>query len=422
MVRRFDRDRMQSFSRFMWQRFIDDKCFETAGALSYTTLVSLVPLMVAVLAMFSAFPVFEEGRDKLIDFVFTFIPAAAETVKNALLAFAANASKLTGISVLVMLFSAVSMMISIEDRMNRIWRVHCPRPWGSRILLYWAAISLGPILVVGGLVVSSYVTALPLMQSVSGLGLGAQLLRFLPFVVTFLTLMLLYVVVPNRRVSITHAAVGALIGAVLFELARWGFAQFVRHAQTYQQIYGAALAALPILLLWIYLSWIIVILGASIAASVSAFEYQLPGEDLPEGTEFLGLLVVLKHFVDSQRKGYNLDPALVRVREPYLRSASIATFFADLQRADLIQRGEAGGWLLTRSLDATDLLRVYQSAEYRLPLEPAEEVQKLGIALPDELIGLLRSVAESLRAELGTRLDQAFPPTADIPESKEIPA
>lgn len=410
MVWRIERDRLNSFSRFMWQRFIDDKCFETAGALSYTTLVSLVPLMVAVLAMFSAFPVFEEGRDKLIDFVFTFVPAAAETVKSALLAFAANASKLTGISVIVMLFSAVSMMVSIEDRLNRIWRVHCPRGWGSRLLLYWAAISLGPILVVGGIAASSYVTAMPLMKSVSEMGVGTQLLRLLPFAVTFLTLWLLYVVVPNRRVPLKHAAVGALIGAVLFEFARWGFALFVRHAQTYQQIYGAALAALPILLLWIYLSWIIVILGASIAASLSAYEYQAPGEELPEGTEFLGLMVVLKHFVDAQRQGYTLDPALVRVREPYLRSASIAKFFDDLQRADLIQRSEAGGWLLARSLDSTELLRVYEHAEYRLPLAPEEEIRELNIQLPDELIQMLRAVADSLKVELGARLDQVFPP------------
>lgn len=419
MVRHFDRDRMHSFRRFMWQRFIDDKCFETAGALSYTTLVSLVPLLVAVLAMFSAFPVFEEGRDKLIDFVFTFVPAAAETVKNALLAFAANASKLTGISVLVMLFSAVSMMISIEDRLNRIWRVHTPRGWGSRILLYWAAISLGPILVVGGLVASSYVTALPMLKSMTGMGIGSQLLRILPFSVTFITLILLYVVVPNRRVSIKHAAVGALVGAVLFEVARWGFALFVRHAQTYQQIYGAALAALPILLLWIYLSWIIVILGASIAASVSAFEYHAPGDELPEGTEFLGLLVVLKHFIGAHREGGSVDPALICVREPYLRSSSVTCFFADLQRADLIQRGESGGWLLTRSVDATDLLRVYEHADYRLPLDPVAQANSLGIALPQELLCVLQSLAETLKMKLGVRLDQTFPPS---PESKELPA
>jgi len=415
MALRYNRDRTSSFSRFLWQRFVDDKCFETAGALSYTTLVSLVPLMVAALAMFSVFPVFESARDTLLDFVFrSFVPAAGRHVQDALQVFASNASGLTGISILVMLFSAISMMVSIEDRMNRIWRVQRPRGWVSRLLLYWAALTLGPILVVGGIAVSSYITALPLLQGTAvQLGMGGRVLRVLPFVVTFVTLWLLYVVVPNRRVSKRDATIGALLGAMLFEFARWGFRWFVHGAHTYQQIYGA-LAALPIFLLWIYLAWVIVILGASIAASISSYEYQPPDKTLPEGAEFLGLMVVLRHFVDAQRAGVCVDPAVVRMREPYLRSGLIAAYFDDLRRAGLIRPGETGGWLLCRSLDSTDLLRIYAHAGYRLPLKPAEEVAQLGLDLPAELIGLLIKVAAALNAQLGTRLHQAFPAPAII--------
>jgi membrane protein len=419
MAWRYDRERVMSFSRFIWQRFVDDKCFETAGALSYTTLVSLVPLLVAVFAMFSVFPVFQPARDMLLDFVFSnFVPATGQKVQQTLLSFASNASQLTGISILVMLFSAVSMMISIEDRLNRIWRVHQPRGWGSRLLLYWAALTLGPILVVSGIAVTSYVTAMPLLAGAyAQLGIAQRLLGVLPFVVTFVTLWLMYGMVPNCRVSRSDAAIGALLGAVLFEIARWGFTQFVSNA-TYQQIYGV-LATIPMFLLWIYLSWVIAILGASIAASLSAYEYHAPAHTLPEGAEFLGLLVVLRHFVDAQRRGCNVDPATVRLQEPYLRSASIASYFADLQRADLIQRGEAGGWLLSRSLDSTDLLRVYRHTGYRLPLRPAEEAETLGISLPKPLIDLLTEVARMLDETLGARLDEAFPqpePDAEIEE------
>ncbi|HET8764642.1 MAG TPA: YihY family inner membrane protein, partial [Rhodanobacter sp.] len=188
MKLRFDRDRLTSFGRFLWRRFVDDKCFETAGALSYTTLVSLVPLTVAVLAMFAAFPMFAEARGTLIDFVFpNFVPAAGERVQETLIAFAANASKLTGLSILVMLFSAISMMVSIEDRLNRIWRVRQPRGWGPRLLLYWAALTLGPILAVGGIALASYATAVPLLQATAGhwVSMGQRLLALLPFVATF---------------------------------------------------------------------------------------------------------------------------------------------------------------------------------------------------------------------------------------------
>ncbi len=425
MPRRFNRDRTKSFSRFIWQRFVDDKCFETAGALSYTTLVSLVPLTVAVFAMFSVFPVFQPARDTLINFVFqNFVPSAGEAIQSTMLGFAANASKLTGISILVMLFSALSMMISIEDRLNRIWRVHQPRSWGSRLLLYWAALTLGPVLIVGGIAVTSYVTAVPLLHNAAGRfsSIGQSLLTTLPFLVTFFTLWLMYSVIPNCKVLRRDAAIGALLGAVLFEIGRWGFTVFIQHAQTYQQIYGV-LAAIPIFLLWIYLSWVIVILAASIAASASAFEYHPPMETLPEGAEFLGLLVVLRHFVDAQRVGGWVDPAGLRLREPYLRSALITAYLDDLQQADLIQRGEAGGWLLCRSLDSTDLLRVYRHTDYRLPLQPIEEAAALGIDLPRELLVMLSELSVALQSKLGARLDQIYPAAADAAAaSQECPA
>ena len=422
MALRFNGDRLRSFSHFVWHRFVDDKCFETAGALSYTTLVSLVPLIVASLAIFAAFPVFSEARNTLIGFVFSnFVPAAGVRVEEYLNSFADNASKLTGISILVMFFSALSMMVSIEDRLNRIWRVQRARGWGSRLLLYWAALTLGPVLVVGGLVVSSYVTAVPFLNNAADqLGLRQRLLSTLPFIVTFVTLGLLYFVVPNRRVRWHEAAIGALLGAVLFEIARWGFARFIHHAQTYQQIYGAAMAAIPIFLLWIYLSWVIVILCASVAASVYAFDYQPATKCLSEDAAFLGLLVVLGRFVDAHRRGRRLDPSSVRASEPYLPSGAIANYFDDLQRADVIRREEGGGWLLSRSLDTTDLLRIYAHSSYRLPLHPSQEAQAQGVRLPSELIALLDSAAQSLDATLRTRLDLAFPPVMPITnESKD---
>ncbi|HEY0199484.1 MAG TPA: YihY family inner membrane protein [Rhodanobacter sp.] len=425
MARRFDRDRTKSFGHFLWRRFVDDKCFETAGALSYTTLVSLVPLTVAVFAMFSAFPVFADARNTLIGFVFNnFVPAAGEKVEKALTSFADNASRLTGISILVMLFSALSMMVSIEDRLNRIWRVKQPRGWGSRLLLYWAALSLGPILIVGGIAVTSYLTATPLLQGAAGqiTSIGHRLLSVLPFVVTFLTLWLMYTSIPNCKVSRREAAIGALIGAVLFEIVRWGFTLFVHRAQTYQQIYGA-LAAIPILLLWIYLSWVIVIFSASIAASASAFDYHAPKKMLPEGAEFLGLLMVLKHFIDAHRTGDSLDQATVRMREPYLHGHLIADYFDDLAQAELIRRAENGGWLLSRSLDSTDLLRVYRHTRFRLPLRPAEEAAALDIELPAPLLALLTEAGRTLEAQLRCRLDQIYPQGADgASDIKEIPA
>ena len=207
---------------------------------------------------------------------------------------------------------------------------------------------------------------------------------------------------------------------MLFEFARGGFRLFVQSGHTYQQIYGKALAVLPIFLLWIYLSWVIVILGASIAASIAAFEYRPAAKALPVDAEFLGLLAVLGHFVAAQRVGRSTDPAQVQLAEPNLHSSTVAACFDVLQQAALIQRSESGGWLLSRSLDGVDLLHVYTYSGYRLPLEPAKDASALELDLPAPLLALLEELARALRETLGARLDQAYPagsPPHDVEES-----
>ena len=149
MRTRLDRERSLAFLDFTWERFLEDRCLQTAGALAFTTLFAMVPLTAAVLGVLSAFPVFEEWRIKLTGWVFNnFVPAAGDVVQTYLTEFAANASKATAIGVLVLVFSAISLMMSIEDAFNRIWRVKAHRGALSRFVIYWTALSLGPMLLV----------------------------------------------------------------------------------------------------------------------------------------------------------------------------------------------------------------------------------------------------------------------------------
>jgi membrane protein len=268
--------------------------------------------------------------------------------------------------------------------------------------------------VVGGIAITSYVTAMPLLHGAIGhVGALAQsLLSVLPFLVTFFTLWLMYTAIPSCAVPRRDAAVGALLGAILFELARWGFSMFVQHAQTYQQIYGV-LAAIPIFLLWIYLSWVIVIFSASIAASLSAFDYAGATRRLPADAAFLGLLVVLRHFVDAQRRGRRVAAQDIRTAEPYLSGMLIDDCLDDLREAGLIEANEEGEWLLLHSLDSADLLRVYQYSSHRLPLRPLEAAAALGIELPAPLLDLLDGLAAILQTRLGARLEQVYPRPED---------
>ena len=408
MFRRFDRDRLIAFARFVWQRFVDDKCFETAGALSYTTLFALVPLTVSVFSILAALPVFTEWREVLTNFVFrNFVPAAGDAVQKYVLEFAGNASKLTGIGIFVLLLSALMMMSSIEERFNRIWRVQTRRSTISRFMMYWAALTLGPILIVAGLTMTSYIAALPLLGQVGqGMDLKRHVLEMLPFLVSVLGLYAIYVLVPNRRVSKSAAAIGALLAALLFELAKWAFATYVRSVPSYREIYGA-LAVVPIFLVWIYLSWAIVLLGASITASMGAFDYRPRGDRLPEGAEFLGLMHLLEHFVAAQRRGTALDERGLLARDSFISDDLLQRYLGDLHAAGLIQRTENDTWVMVRSLDTATLMEIYESGRYRLPLDVAV-LEPFCEGLPGPLRVRLDELARMLRGELGTHLSELF--------------
>ncbi len=417
------RERLQAFARFLWQRFRDDKCFETAGALSYTTLFAIVPMLAAVVAIVSVFPAFAGLRDNVTRFIFrSFVPAAGETVQGYLLEFAANASKLTLMGVLVLLASALMMMASIEDRFNRIWRIASPRKGSARLLLYWAALTLGPILVTAGVGVSSWVYAQPLWRGVAGHGVaGFRLWLLAPFLITWTGLAVLYEVVPNCRVRWRHAITGALVAAVLFEFARKGFAVYVQGVANYREVYGA-LAAIPIFLIWVYLSWVIVLLGAILAAALHAFEYRQADELLAPGCEFVGLLCVVQDFAEAQRAGAAVNEAELRARERFLTADLLQRYLADLQRVALIRRAEGGGWVVARDLGSVSTGDLFRAGGYRLP-QDALTLQRAAVGLaPGARVSLQRAEA-ALRENLAVSLRELFstPSTAGDARSEEHP-
>ena len=412
------RERLQAFARFLWRRFRDDKCFETAGALSYTTLFAIVPLLAAVIAIVSVFPAFAGLRDNVTHFIFrSFVPAAGETVQGYLLQFADNASKLTLLGVLVLLASALMMMASIEDRFNRIWRVASPRKGSARLLLYWAALTLGPILVTAGVGVSSWVYAQPLWRGVAGHGVGGFRLWLLaPFLITWVGLGVLYQVVPNCRVRWRHAISGALVAAVLFELARKGFALYVQGVANYREVYGA-LAAIPIFLIWVYLSWVIVLLGAILAASLHAFEYRRADELLPPGCEFVGLLRVVQHFAAAQRAGSALEEGALTERERFLTTGLLQRYLGDLARAGLIRRADTGGWVVARDLDSVSVADLFHAGGYRLP-EDTLALQRAAAGLAPEARVTLQRAEAALKANLAVPLRELFRPQSAAVEAK----
>ncbi|MGA8277982.1 MAG: YihY family inner membrane protein [Rhodanobacteraceae bacterium] len=404
---RYDRERVSAFFSFTWHRFIEDRCLQVAGALSLTTVFAIVPLTTAILGILAVFPGFAGWRQKLTDFAFAnFIPAAGGTVQNYLTQFASNASKATIVGVLVLLFSAIALMMSIEDAFNRIWRVQTTRSASSRFVVYWSTLTLGPLLLVAALAVSSYLLALPFIDVAgSQLSIRARALSVLPFLIVWTALLGGYMAIPNRTVRFRHAALGSMLAAALFEVVKRGFAFYVTGYANYEEIYGA-LAMVPVFIIWIYLSWMIVLFGASLTASLSAFDYRPPELRLPPGQEFAGLLRVLGHFAAAQRRGSGLHSETLLAAEPYLTDELLQRYLSDLYRAGLVRRSESGEWVLIRDLASARLLDVYEAGKYRLPLDAPHLVGDERQRTTE----LLTELADRLRHGLDVPLDELFAP------------
>lgn len=255
--------------RWVGQRFREDRCTRVAGALSFTTLLALVPLTAVTFAIFSRFEIFEAWMTTAQEFIYgNFVPAAGEAVSRYLQKFAANAGKLTIWGLLFLFLTSLMLMATIERVFNDIWHVPHTRKRLHRYLSYGALLVLGPMLIGISLSSTSYLVSLPLFSRDAPLGgLKIFLLAAAPVIFEWLAFWALYVVVPNYRVRLRHGLIGSLFATLMFEIAKRGFAFFVTHFANYKAIYGA-IAALPVFLIWIYLSWTIILAGAVLTATL----------------------------------------------------------------------------------------------------------------------------------------------------------
>ena len=248
-------------------RFREDRLGLTAGSLTFTTLVSIVPLFTLMLALFTAFPVFAKFQSALQQYLLqSLVPdSIARPVLQTLTSIAGKARGLGSAGLIALAMTALALMFTIDRTLNGLWRVPRPRPWAQRLLIYWTGLTLGPLLLGISLSLTSYAVSASrgLVEAVPG-GV-AVLLGVIEFGLIAGGAAGLYRFVPNTHVRWAHAWAGGLFVAVGFELAKAGLAWYVASVKTFSVLYGA-LAALPILLLWIYLVWVIVLLGAVIAA------------------------------------------------------------------------------------------------------------------------------------------------------------
>jgi len=262
------------FLRYLGGNFVEDNCTRTAAALSYTTLLSLVPLLAVVFSILAFFPIFASLVDDIQGYIFSnFVPASNEQLQLHFQQFIATAASSGGIGVMFLMLTALMLMNTINIALNDIWHVKPKRNLFSALLIYGVVLLLSSILFAASILLTSYVVSLPLIAEGGEAvrGIKNVLLMIAPIAVTVVALLLFYVVVPNRKVSWRVGMISALLAALLFELAKKGFAWYVLAFPSYTVIYGA-LAVIPVFLVWIYVSWLVLLLGAEFSRCLTTFE------------------------------------------------------------------------------------------------------------------------------------------------------
>lgn len=255
--------------KLLWQRIDEDHLTTLAGNLAYVSLLSLVPLVAVIFALFAAFPMFSDVSIQLRHFVFAnFMPATGDVIQSYIEQFVANSSKMTAVGACGLIVTSLLLMYAIDSALNTIWRSKRVRPRVYSFAVYWMILTLGPLLAGASLAISSYLLSLRWVSDLDSV--IDNVLRIFPLILSWLSFWLLYSIVPTTRVPNRDAIIGALVAALLFELGKKGFALYITTFPSYQLIYGV-LAVVPILFVWVYWTWCIVLLGAEITVTLGEY-------------------------------------------------------------------------------------------------------------------------------------------------------
>jgi membrane protein len=414
---------LASFSGYVGRRFMRDGCLMGAGALSYTALVSFVPLIAVGLAIFSAFPIFADARDRMLSFIFTyFVPEVGDEAAWWFKWFATSAAQTTALGVLALGFTALLLLATIEDQLQAIWRIARPRPLLQRILVYWTLLTLGPLLIGASLSLSGYFDMLARSAGIDPdkvehlmEGWFHGVARAMPLLLVTVALTLTYSLVPNTKVRWREAFLGAVVASATIELLKFAFRIYLTRFSTYRNVYGA-LAAIPIFLFWMYVSWGAVLLGAVVAAALPQWRVDEGLPRVPAGGRQLGVsLALLGALAECAREGGRLTTKQLADLLG-LGTGAVEEHLGPLQEARFVAPTADGAWVLARATTHTTLFDLYEAL--KLPLAGKWREGEAEASWQQRVAHVMQRVsaaeAEALCAPLSTVL-------AELPEPKAEP-
>lgn len=379
------------FILFVLKRFEADRCREQASALTYTTLFAVVPMLTVFLVIISSIKALEPARQQLQQLIYSnFLPKSTIAFDKALNAFTDKSSNLTVIGILFLFVTTVMMLTSIETAFNRIWRVKEMRGGIIGFMRYWTIISLGPIILGSAFAISSTMASMNILSNnFAGYELnGAFIFWCISFGLTVLGFFILYWTIPNRTVPIRSAMIAGVFSATIFELLKNLFGFVMSNFTSYELIYGA-FAAVPIFLLWIFLSWNIVLLGVEISYAITAFNSHESKQRKRHPT--IMIIDLLYLFYQKQKQGESISETQaleILGRDEIGRWPAFALM---LEEHNLIKRTDNDQYVLVRNLSQVSFWDIVSALPYSLPnrkdignIHPDDEwMEKLGPILID---------------------------------------
>lgn len=378
----------------------------SASALTLSTLGALVPLGVVSLSILTSVPSFEGLAEKIQNFIFqNFVPTASETIQYHLSRFVAKASQLRFIGISVFVLTALLLIGLVDNALNEIWGVERRRRGAKAFLVYWTLLTLGPLLLGLSVGFTSYFgSLLAIPETFRRSGFQEFFYAAVPFTLTVSALTLTYFFVPKRRVRFAHAFGSALAAAVLFEIAKQGFTLYVAYIPAYEVVYGT-LAVVPLFLLWLYLSWTIVLLGAEMAHCLQTFEQG--GLHRPISRYILGL-TLLYYFWQGHRGGETFGLTELSKKLPAIREADIMEILKTLRKAELVGQLNNGDYVLRKDLGRLTLHQLYRVTPWRLPGKDQVDGLESPSFIQEGLRPLLARTETSLFDVLAVSVESVF--------------
>jgi len=359
--------KLYHFILFVVIQFRKAGCFDTATSLSYASVLSVVPLLAVGFAGFSNFPVFQEVLGELENFIFNnFIPTSSEVISEYIRQFVGKATKLTIVGLVSLLVIALLLMWRIDQALNKIWATTDKRDYLKVFLIYWAVLSLGPLFIGVSLMATSYVTSLPLIsETADSFGIRVYILRIVAILFTYIAFSLTYLVIPNTRVNISHALIGGVVATVFFELSKQGFAIYISSNQTYQNIYGT-LSTIPIFLVWVYISWLVILLGAMTSRCLDVFDFSQCGQ-YNKRNEFISAFYIIHLLWLASQKGQSVDELTLTQNKTIVNGRAFSKLMIILESKKWIHRTQRNNWVLARDLENYSLWELYQDLPFAFP-------------------------------------------------------